>query len=65
MNLQLKYKRLIDLLFCQVNPIPVKAALSKMGYIENKLRLPLTSMEEENLEMLVEEMENVNLTRGG
>lgn len=61
LNIQLQYKRLIDLLFCEVNPIPVKAALSKMGYIENNLRLPLTSMEENNLEILVEEMENLNI----
>ncbi len=61
LKIQLKYKRLIDLLFCEVNPIPVKAALSKMGYIENNLRLPLTAMEEKNLDILVEEMENVNI----
>lgn len=61
LRIQLEYKRLVDLLFCEVNPIPVKAALSKMGYIENNLRLPLTSMEEENLNILIEEMKNVNL----
>lgn len=61
LNIQLKYKRLIDLLFCEVNPIPVKAALSKMGYIENNLRLPLTPMEEKNLDILLTEMENVNI----
>lgn len=37
---------LIRLLFAQVNPIPVKAALSAMGLIEDELRLPLTPMEE-------------------
>ena len=61
LRIQLKYKRLVDLLFCEVNPIPVKAALSKMGYIENNLRLPLTCMEEEKLDTLVEEMKKVNL----
>ncbi len=45
-NLQLKYLELIDALFCEVNPIPVKAATSAMGYGENYLRLPLTPMDE-------------------
>ncbi|HOQ13675.1 MAG TPA: dihydrodipicolinate synthase family protein [Bacillota bacterium] len=33
-------------LFSEVNPIPVKAAMSKLGYCENYLRLPLTPMED-------------------
>lgn len=45
-ELQLKYIDLIDALFCEVNPIPVKAAVSAMGFGENYLRLPLTPMEE-------------------
>lgn len=61
LGLQLEYKRLIDLMFCEVNPIPVKAALCKMGYIEDNLRLPLTSMEEDNLNILLEEMKNMNI----
>lgn len=61
LGLQLEYKRLIDLMFCEVNPIPVKAALCKMGYIEDNLRLPLTSMEEENLNILLEEMKNMDI----
>lgn len=36
---------LIRALFSQVNPIPIKAALSMMGYIEDSLRLPLTPMD--------------------
>ncbi len=44
--LQLKYIKLIDALFCEVNPIPVKAATAAMGYGENYLRLPLTPMDE-------------------
>ena len=45
-DLQLKYLELIDALFCEVNPIPVKAATAAMGYGENYLRLPLTPMDE-------------------
>ena len=51
-NLQLELLPLIDSLFCEVNPIPVKAALAKMGFCENYLRLPLTTMEPENAEKM-------------
>ena len=43
---QLRLAPLIRALFCEVNPIPVKAALAKMGYGTDTLRLPLTPMEE-------------------
>ena len=52
-NLQLDLLPLIDALFCEVNPIPVKAALAAMGYCENYLRLPLTPMEDKNREKLI------------
>ena len=45
-DLQLKYLELVDALFCEVNPIPVKAVTAAMGYGENYLRLPLTPMDE-------------------
>ena len=61
LKLQLDYKKFIDLLFCEVNPIPVKAALHEMEYIENELRLPLTSMEESTRNKLVEEMKKLNI----
>jgi len=61
LELQLKYKRLVDLLFIEVNPIPIKAAVSAMGYIENELRLPLTSIEENNMILLVEEMKRLQI----
>ena len=44
-QLQLGLLPLIDALFCEVNPIPVKAATAAMGFGENYLRLPLTPME--------------------
>ncbi len=49
-KLQLQYLELIDSLFCEVNPIPVKAATAAMGFGENYLRLPLTPMEEAHAE---------------
>lgn len=56
LDLQLKYLPLIKALFCEVNPIPVKAAMAAMGYCENYLRLPLTPIEEAHKEILLNEM---------
>lgn len=47
-DMQLDMLDLVNALFCEVNPIPVKAAMAAMGYGENYLRLPLTPMEEEH-----------------
>lgn len=44
-ELQCRYQPLINALFSEVNPIPVKAAMSRMGFCENRLRLPLTEMD--------------------
>ncbi|MBQ7196818.1 MAG: 4-hydroxy-tetrahydrodipicolinate synthase [Synergistaceae bacterium] len=44
--LQCEMLPLINALFCEVNPIPVKAAMAAMGFCENYLRLPLVPMEE-------------------
>ena len=52
---------LIDLLFCEVNPIPAKAAVSAMGFGEENLRLPLTPMEDVNKEKLYKEMRKLGL----
>ena len=40
-RMQLSLRRLIEVLFCEVNPIPVKTALHLMGYCQDILRLPL------------------------
>ena len=58
---QLKYLNLINALFSEVNPIPVKAAMAAMGYCEDYLRLPLTPMEEARREKLLAEMRNVGI----
>ena len=44
--LQREFLPLINALFCEVNPIPVKAAMAAMGWCQNHVRLPLTPMEE-------------------
>ena len=53
LDMQLKYLPLVNALFSEVNPIPVKAAMARMGFGKNVLRLPLTPMEEEHEEKLV------------
>ena len=58
---QLKLLPLINALFCEVNPIPVKAAVAAMGYCENYLRLPLTTMEKTHEELLLSLMKEQNL----
>jgi len=50
--MQCKYHALIDALFCEVNPIPAKAAMAAMGFCDDYLRLPLTPMEDANKEKL-------------
>lgn len=47
-KMQLDLLPLINALFCEVNPIPAKAAVAAMGFGENSLRLPLTVMEPQN-----------------
>lgn len=51
-KMQLDLLPLINALFSEVNPIPVKAAVAAMGFCENYLRMPLTPMEPQNWEVL-------------
>lgn len=60
-KLQLEYLNLINALFIEVNPIPVKTALGLMGYNVGHLRMPLFPMEECNLEVLKKELQAKNL----
>lgn len=55
-ELQIKYEKLISLLFSEVNPIPVKAAMNELGLCENILRLPLTEISENNRALLTDEL---------
>ena len=59
--LQCKLLGLINALFSEVNPIPVKAAVSKMGFCEDYLRLPLTPMEDHTREVLYAEMRKLGI----
>ena len=51
-DLQIGLLPLIEVLFCEVNPIPVKAAMQLIGYDCGPCRLPLTPMGQQNLERL-------------
>jgi len=60
-QMQLKYIPLINALFSEVNPIPVKAAMSKLGFCENYLRLPLIPMSEAKKAHLFDCMKEVGI----
>ena len=60
-RLQCRYLNLINLLFCEVNPIPAKAAVSAMGFGKEYIRLPLTPMEEGNRAKLLAEMRRLGV----
>ena len=63
LELQLKLMDVIHALFCEVNPIPVKAALNLMGMNAGVMRMPLTEMSEKNKAVLNAEMEKVGLIK--
>lgn len=56
LDLQLKYLELINALFCEVNPIPVKTAMAMLGLCTEEMRLPLCEMEDKNRARLAEAM---------
>lgn len=61
--LQLKYLKLMNALFCDVNPIPVKEAMNMMGYDCGECRLPLCSMTEEKHQYLKEVLAGYGLAK--
>lgn len=52
LEIHLKYLKLMKLLFIETNPIPVKALLSLMGFIQNELRLPLVPASPQTIDKL-------------
>ena len=60
-KLQLSLNELVNSLFIEVNPIPVKAAMNLMGMEAGELRLPLTNITEQNLEVLRKNMINAGI----
>ena len=61
MELQFKLLNLINTLFCEVNPIPVKTALNLMGFNAGQLRLPLYEMDQANKNKLIAALEENNI----
>ena len=59
--MQCKFMPLINALFSQVNPIPVKAAVAALGFGDDALRLPLTPMEEPFRTTMFEEMRKLGM----
>ena len=61
--LQMAYLPLINALFSETNPIPVKSAMAAMGWCENYVRLPLTPMEDAHEQVLFNLMRGHGLIR--
>ena len=62
-QLQFEALELVDALFCEVNPIPVKTALNLIGMEVGPLRMPLCEMEEANLNKLKTALKNYGLIK--
>lgn len=60
-KLQLRYLSLTNGLFMQVNPIPVKTAMAKMGFCSTEMRMPLCEMDDADNEKLYALMREANL----
>ena len=61
MKEQLRAIDLCDALFCEVNPIPVRAALNLMGKEVGLARMPLSEMEPQNVERLKKAMQEYGI----
>lgn len=59
--MQLKYLKLINALFCEVNPVPVKTAMAELGFCSEEMRLPLCEMDDANREKLLAIMKSYHL----
>jgi len=61
-NIQISMKGLINSLFIETNPIPIKTAMNLLGMNVGDFRLPLVEMSKENLQILINEMKHYGLT---
>ena len=60
-SMQKHYMALIDALFCEVNPIPVKTAMNLMGLVVGPLRMPLCELDDGKKEQLISALHQKNL----
>ena len=61
LDIQLKYMDVIHNLFSEVNPMPAKRAVAEMGYCKNIVRRPLTEMEEDHAQVLIQSMKEAGI----
>ena len=61
LDIQLKYMDVIHNLFSEVNPIPAKRAVAETGYCKNIVRRPLTEMEEDHAQVLIQSMKEAGI----
>ena len=54
-----KYLRMMNLLFAETSPSPIKFVMSKLGMCENTLRLPMSPVTELTEKLLIEEMNKI------
>ncbi len=62
-SLQLKLIKLINALFCEVNPIPVKTAMEALGWCKGEIRMPLCEMDDKNKQLLLSAMRELDLIK--
>ena len=62
-RLQIRLKPFFDMLFCEVNPIPVKTAMAELGWDYGELRLPLCKPSEDHLALIQKTLEDYNLRK--
>ncbi|MBR0450238.1 MAG: 4-hydroxy-tetrahydrodipicolinate synthase, partial [Clostridia bacterium] len=60
-ELQLKLHSFARAMFCEVNPVPIKAVMEELGFCSGELRLPLSEVEPQNREKLIKIMKDVGL----
>lgn len=60
-EMQLHYLKLINALFCEVNPVPVKTAMAELGWCDVEMRLPLCEMDDANKAKLLSIMKDYRL----
>lgn len=60
-KMQLKYLELMNTMFCEVNPIPVKAAMNMMGYSCGRCRMPLSTLSDSNIKKIESVLKNHSL----
>ena len=61
LDIQLNYMDVFHNLFSEVNPIPAKRAVAEMGYCKNIVRRPLTEMEEDHAQVLIQSMKEAGI----